>query len=65
MTVTVYAGLVRGLKPITRARPYQDQLRGKETRAVWATAETVEKALNKITGRNQGFEVVQYEAVEH
>lgn len=61
MALTVYAALVDGLKPSTRGH----QLRGKQTRVVFTTAPSVEKALNKIRGRNQGFEVVRYEVVEH
>ena len=63
--VTVYAALVEGLKPSTRGRPQSDQMRGKGSKVEVVSAQNEQKALNKLTGRNQGWQVVYYETVEH
>ena len=57
MATTVYARLVKGLKPCTR--PWQ--LRAREHKVEFVSAETEQKALDKLTGRNQGWQIVYYE----
>ena len=62
--LTVYACLVEGLKPSRGAQP-QARVRGKPHKVEFVSAETERKALNKLSGRNPGWQVIYYETVPH